>query len=286
MSGELFDRCNLNSTRLVRPFSEHVRILTQLCHLREISLVSGLSQFGVFIPVWPVWWTDLLWQLQRLVFSDSYKRHSTPLSWFAGSWSFAYSFNSLLSSPQPLFVKSNSFVEDSSVGWRDLCVSHLSSSLKHFGLRQASVNHLLLVGVKPPSRLGVALELASVWWVLESLWRSASPPKEKNQVSGSGKVVERDSAWSWPCEQLKLSQRRRRNHKLVILNFGKQILVSLMLYLLLYLLVLLCFHSISCDVLYCLSRYCVYLSLCLSRSTTHIFCELDCMSCYNSLSLY
>jgi hypothetical protein len=51
MSGELYDRCNLNSTGLVRPFSGHVRVLTRLCHLREISSVSGLSRFGVFIPV-------------------------------------------------------------------------------------------------------------------------------------------------------------------------------------------------------------------------------------------
>jgi hypothetical protein len=39
---------------------------------------------------------------------------------------------------------------------------------------------------------------------------------------------------------------------LVILNFGKQIIVSPLLYLPLYLLVLLCFRSISCDVLHCL----------------------------------
>jgi hypothetical protein len=44
MYGELYDHCNLNSIRLVR-------VLTQLCHLREISSVSGLSQFGVAIRV-------------------------------------------------------------------------------------------------------------------------------------------------------------------------------------------------------------------------------------------
>jgi hypothetical protein len=49
MSGELYDGCNLNSTGLVRPFSRHVRVLTQLCHLIEISSVSGFSRFGVFI---------------------------------------------------------------------------------------------------------------------------------------------------------------------------------------------------------------------------------------------
>jgi hypothetical protein len=60
MSGELYDYYNLNYTGLVWPFSEHVWVLTQLCHLREISSVSGLSRFGVFISVYPVWWTGLL----------------------------------------------------------------------------------------------------------------------------------------------------------------------------------------------------------------------------------
>jgi hypothetical protein len=41
-----------------------------------------------------------------------------------------------------------------------------------------------------------------------------SPPEEKKQeLSSVGKVVEREPAWSWPCEQLKLSQRRRKNHE-------------------------------------------------------------------------
>jgi hypothetical protein len=39
---------------------------------------------------------------------------------------------------------------------------------------------------------------------------------------------------------------------LVILNFGKQIIVSPLVYFPLYLLVLLCFRIISCGVLYCL----------------------------------
>jgi hypothetical protein len=38
---------------------------------------------------------------------------------------------------------------------------------------------------------------------------------------------------------------------LVILNFGQQIIVSLLIYFSLYLLVLLCFRVISCGVLYC-----------------------------------
>jgi hypothetical protein len=74
----------------------------------------------------------------------------------------------------------------------------------------------------------------------------------RKQVSGLRKVVERDPTWSWPCEELKLPQRRHWNHGLVILNFGKQILMSPLLCLPIYLLVLLCFHSISYDVLHCL----------------------------------
>jgi hypothetical protein len=45
MSDEHCDRCNLNSIGLVRPFSEYVRVLTQLCYLRKFSSVSGLSRF-------------------------------------------------------------------------------------------------------------------------------------------------------------------------------------------------------------------------------------------------
>jgi hypothetical protein len=40
--------------------------------------------------------------------------------------------------------------------------------------------------------------------------------------------------------------------ELVILNFGKQIIVSPLVYFPLYLLVLLCFRVISCGMLYCL----------------------------------
>jgi hypothetical protein len=39
---------------------------------------------------------------------------------------------------------------------------------------------------------------------------------------------------------------------LIISNFGKQIIMSLLVYFSLYFLVLLCFHVISCDVLHCL----------------------------------
>jgi hypothetical protein len=39
----------------------------------------------------------------------------------------------------------------------------LSSSLEHFGMHQAFVNHLLLLEVKPPKWLDIVLELPSVW---------------------------------------------------------------------------------------------------------------------------
>jgi hypothetical protein len=82
-------------------------------------------------------------------------------------------------------------------------------------------------------------------------------------------MVERDPAWSLPCEQLKLSQWRRRNHELMILNFDKQIIVSPLLYLSLYFLVLLCFRSISYDVLHCLVDI-VYIYLCVYLEVHHI----------------
>jgi hypothetical protein len=90
-------------------------------------------------------------------------------------------------------------------------------------------------------------------------------------------VVERDPAWSWPCEQLKLPQRRRRNH-----GVGDSKVRSIN-------------HCVSLGLLFALSsssivlpryilwralllsRYCVYPSLNISRRSLHIFYELDCL---------
>jgi hypothetical protein len=138
----------------------------------------NLSSERVFINEWPkpifshsTGLTGLLWRLQWLVFLDSYKRHSTPS--LVGYWflTICITFLQPLELFQPLFVRSKYFVEDSSVGWRVLCVSHLSSSLDHFGLRQASLKHLLLLEVKPPRRLGITLELPSMWWDLEKFMK-------------------------------------------------------------------------------------------------------------------
>jgi hypothetical protein len=57
---------------------------------------------------------------------------------------------------------------------------------------------------------------------------------------------------------------------LVILNFGKQIIVSPLFYFLFYLLVLLCFRVISCDVLHCLVDI-VYIYLYVSLEVHSIY---------------
>jgi hypothetical protein len=90
-----------------------------------------------------------------------------------------------------------------------------------------------------------------------------------------GKVVERGPAWSWPCEQLELPQLRCRNHGVGDSElWSTNHCVSLGL--------LFALSSSSCVlpryILWCallLSRYCVYSSLNISRSSVHIFCELD-----------
>jgi hypothetical protein len=88
-------------------------------------------------------------------------------------------------------------------------------------------------------------------------------------------VVERDPDWSWPCEQLKLTQRRRRNH-----GVGDSELHSINHCVSLGLLSALSSSSIVLPryILWCallLSRYCVYPSLNISSCSLHIFCELD-----------
>jgi hypothetical protein len=57
---------------------------------------------------------------------------------------------------------------------------------------------------------------------------------------------------------------------LMILNFSKQIIMSLLIYFLIYLLVLLCFRVISCDMLHCLVNI-VYIYLCVSLEVHCIY---------------
>jgi hypothetical protein len=98
-------------------------------------------------------------------------------------------------------------------------------------------------------------------------------------------VVERDPVWSWPCEQLKLPQQRRRNH-----GVGDSELRSTNHCVSLGLLsalpssfIVLPRYILWCALLLC--RYCVYPSLNISRSSLHILCELDCLLREISLNL-
>jgi hypothetical protein len=112
----------------------------------------------------------------------------------------------------------------------------------------------------------------------ESLWRFALPPEGKKQeLSRVGKVVERDLVWSWPCEQLKLPQRRHRNHEVgdfELRSINHCVSLGLLSALPSSSIVLLR-YILWCALL--LSRYCVYPSLNISSSSLHIFCELDCL---------
>ncbi len=91
------------------------------------------------------------------------------------------------------------------------------------------------------------------------------------------RIFERSThpTWSWPCKKLKLPQRRRRNH-----GVGDSELRSINHCVSIGLLSALSSSSIVLPryILWCallLSRYCVYPSLNISRSSLHIFCELD-----------
>jgi hypothetical protein len=101
--------------------------------------------------------------------------------------------------------------------------------------------------------------------------------RKKQELSGVGKVVERDPAWIWACEQLKLPQWRHRNHGVGdnelrstnhcvshgLISASSSSSIVLLRYIL------------WCALL--LSKYRVYPSLNISRSSLHIFCELDCL---------
>jgi hypothetical protein len=58
--------------------------------------------------------------------------------------------------------------------------------------------HLLLLEVKPPRWLGIALEVPRLWGAMEKFVKVRFTSAKKDaRASGVGKVVERDPAWSW-----------------------------------------------------------------------------------------
>jgi hypothetical protein len=98
-------------------------------------------------------------------FQILYKRHSTRT--LMGCWFL----NIFITFWQPLELSPTFLCEIQALGARFLSwverfvLWALILSLEHFELHQALVKHLLLLEVKPP-RLGVALEIPRVWWVL------------------------------------------------------------------------------------------------------------------------
>jgi hypothetical protein len=118
--------------------------------------------------------------------------------------------------PKPLWALPNPSLWGSCDLWEILSNGLRESSLwalDHLIFVKQSLWHLLLLEVKPPKWLGVALELSSVWWVLVKFVKVCFVSKRKEvRASEVRKAVEKDPAWGWPCEQLKLPQRRRRDH--------------------------------------------------------------------------
>jgi hypothetical protein len=76
------------------------------------------------------------------------------------------------------------------VEWDHLC--------EHLSFMKQSSWRLLLLEVKPPRRLGVALELSRLWWAVKKFVKVRFVFKRKEAwASEVKKAVERDSAWSW-----------------------------------------------------------------------------------------
>jgi hypothetical protein len=121
----------------------------------------------------------------------------------------------------------------------DVCVIHEKSK---FGLRESSLWafehlnvmkesswHLLLLEVKPPRWLGIELELPRLWWAVGKFVKVgfASATKEARTLWSGENGWKRPNFEFTLGGQLKLPQQRCRDHELVILNFGKQIPVSI-----------------------------------------------------------
>jgi hypothetical protein len=130
----------------------------------------------------------LLASFRRLVFGDKYKSFPPPS--FGGCW--CYPRNTFILSlcelsPTPLW-ESCDLWEILSGGLRESPLW----ALEHLIFVKQSLWRLLLMEVKPPRWLGIALELPSVWWVLGKFVkvRFASERKEA-MASKVRKAVEK-----------------------------------------------------------------------------------------------
>jgi hypothetical protein len=108
------------------------------------------------------------------VWGTSIKAFSLPPLEAAGSTNENTHPKAFESSPQYLFVRFVWFVINPKLGW-ELC-----EWFEYLSFVKQSSWYLLLLKVKPPRWLGVALDLPRLWW-----------------ASVVRKVVERDPAWSW-----------------------------------------------------------------------------------------
>jgi hypothetical protein len=76
------------------------------------------------------------------------------------------------------------------VEWDPLC--------EHLIFVKQSSWHLLLLEVKPPRWLGVALQFSSLWWAVGKFVKVRVTFKRKEvRASEVRKAVEKDLAWSW-----------------------------------------------------------------------------------------
>jgi hypothetical protein len=71
-------------------------------------------------------------------------------------------------------------------------------ALEYLRFVKKSSWHLLLLEVKPPRWLGVALELLRLWWVMRKFIKVHFTSERKEERANKvRKAVERDPAWSW-----------------------------------------------------------------------------------------
>jgi hypothetical protein len=137
----------------------------------------------------------LLASSQQLVLGGtSTKAFPLPPLEVAGSTNENTHSKAFVSSPQHLFVRFEWFMINPNLGWEiPLC-----EWFEYLSFVKQSSWYLLLLKVKPPIRLGIALELPRLWWAVEKFVKVhfASERKEAS-ASEVRKVVERDPAWSW-----------------------------------------------------------------------------------------
>jgi hypothetical protein len=87
-------------------------------------------------------------------------------------------------------------------------------TLEHLSFVKQFLCYLLLLEVKPSRRLGVALELSRLCWVVGKFVKVRfTSERKETRASEVRKTVEKDGLELTLGRQLKLPQRRRRDHR-------------------------------------------------------------------------